>query len=222
MFDVHAAGAVSLPALTTAQDVLFRADGGGPLSWGVDEPGEHERRLATDLGLTPARGLHEMRRLLPAGARAEIATRAFVPGRDDDAWLAVNNRAFAWHPEQSGMSRERFDAIAGEPWFEPEGLRLFERDGELLGFCWTTVHDDAEPVLGEIYVIAVDPSAHGQGLGGPMTRAGLDHLSSKGFTVGMLYVESDNLPANRTYERIGFFRHHTDRAYRRTIEPSPS
>ena len=30
----------------------------------------------------------------------------------------------------------------------------------------------------------------------------------------MLYVESDNDPANATYVGLGFVRHHTDRAYR--------
>ena len=66
---------------------------------------------------------------------------------------------------------------------------------------------------------AFDPSMHGQGLGSPMTRAGLDWLAAQGIEHGMLYVESDNDPANRTYEKIGFHRHRTDRAYHRTIEP---
>ena len=46
-----------------------------------------------------------------------------------------------------------------------------------------------------------------------MTLAGLEWLADQGLTVGMLYVESDNDPANATYEGIGFRRHHTDRAY---------
>ena len=69
------------------------------------------------------------------------------------------------------------------------------------------------PNLGEIYVIAIDPSRHGKGLGKPMTLAGLAWLADHGLEHGMLYVESDNDPANATYAAIGFSRHHTDRAY---------
>ena len=37
----------------------------------------------------------------------------------------------------------------------------------------------------------------------------------------MLYVESDNQPAVRTYERLGFTVHHIDRAYVLTV-PAPT
>ena len=93
------------------------------------------------------------------------------------------------------------------------GFRLLDDNDALIGFCWTKIHRGTEPDLGEIYVIAIDPSRHGQGLGKPMTLAGLEWLAEQGLTVGMLYVESDNDPANATYTSIGFRRHHTDRAY---------
>ena len=71
---------------------------------------------------------------------------------------------------------------------DPDGPRA----GHLAGFCWTKVHAGTDPPLGEIYVIAVDPTAHGRGLGGALTVAGLDHLAGLGLTVGMLYVDESN------------------------------
>jgi mycothiol synthase len=75
------------------------------------------------------------------------------------------------------------------------------------------VHDDRDPVLGEIYVIASHPDFHGLGLGKALTLAGLDHLARKGIGTGMLYVDADNAPAVGLYEHIGFTIHHDDRAF---------
>ncbi len=166
-----------------------------------------------DLGFTAYRDLWQLRCPLP-NAPSGLHTRAFTPDDTDD-FIGVNNRAFHWHPEQGGLTRSGFEATRVEPWFDPDGFRLLHDGDELVGFCWTKIHADHEPPLGEIYVIAIDPSRHGRGLGVPMTLAGLEWLSARGLRHGMLYVESDNGAANATYEAIGFTRHHIDRAYRR-------
>lgn len=205
-------------AVRTAVDAI-RAVGGGSIGWWCDEVTESVAALAAELGLTAGRALHEMRRPLPSGSRAEITTRPFRPGIDDEAWLAVNNRAFADHPEQGAWTLDTLRSRMNEPWFEADGFRLHDIDGRLAGFCWTKVHHDHDAVLGEIYVIAVDPDFHGRGLGRQMTLSGLDWLSDHGIADGMLYVDAGNTAAVSLYEQLGFTIHRTRQVFGGTLAP---
>lgn len=132
---------------------------------------------------------------LPAG----VSIRPFEEA-DADAVVAVNARAFAHHPEQGAMDRADFDRRRAQAWFDPAGLFVAERDGTVVGFHWTKVEDG----VGEVYVVGVDPSAHGGGLGTALTAVGLRHLWSQDVAAIDLYVEGDNDPALAVYRRLGF------------------
>jgi mycothiol synthase len=173
--------------------------------------------LARAAGLARFRALWQLRRSLhDPVSRPEFAAgsrlRTFVPGQDEDEWLALNGRAFAKHPEQGGWTRHDLQLREREPWFDPAGFFIAERGGQMAGFHWTKVHP---PGVGEVYVVGVDPAEQGSGLGRALTLAGLAHLRDLGLQTAMLYVDGDNTPAIRMYETLGFTRARTDVMYRR-------
>lgn len=153
--------------------------------------------------------------------REGLRLRTFVPGQDEEAMIAVNARAFDWHPEQGAFTVDELRGEEAQAWFDPAGFFLAENaDGAVVGFHWTKVHEavpgrfGGEPV-GEVYVVGVDPDTQGGGLGKALTLAGLRYLRDRGLRQVILYVEGDNAPALAVYEKLGFTRFETDVQYGR-------
>jgi mycothiol synthase len=179
-------------------------------------------RLAAAAGFERVRALWQMRRSLQTHLDMPhladgISIRTFGVGRDEEQWTALNRRAFATHPEQGAWTRADLDLRELEPWFDPDGFFLAERDSKLVGFHWTKVHgqdgresDHAHQAIGEVYVVGVDPAERGSGLGRALTLVGLSYLRSRGLLEVMLYVDEANTPAIRLYESLGFTRWNTD------------
>lgn len=184
--------------------------------------------LALSLGFERVRVLFQMRRSLlspvPEPALPDgVRLRSFVRERDEQDWVRLNARAFAEHPDQGKWTLRDLRVRMAEPWFDPAGFLLAERDGALLGFHWTKVHgrtraDDQDAhqhdPIGEVYVLGVDPSARGLHLGATLTLAGLRYLRGQGLATVMLYVDESNAPAVSLYRHLGFSRWSTDVCFR--------
>ena len=172
-------------------------------------------------GAAPARGYREDRVLLvmsrpatpadldlPVTPPEGVTIRTFVPQADDAAWLGVNRRAFAHHPEQGRWQESDLAERVDQPWFDAAGFFLaFDSDATLLGFHWTKIHAAAKPgerPVGEVYVIGVDPAAQGRGLGALLLRVGLRHLAGAGVSTILLYTDDANRGAVALYLRTGF------------------
>jgi len=182
---------------------------------------EPARATAAKLGLVAVRELLQMQRPLadlpPVPPTEGVRFATYAGPADDAEVLRVNNAAFSWHPEQGGWTEADIAERRDEPWFDPAGFFLGFDDstGALLGFHWTKTHSAD---LGEVYVVGVDPSAQGRGLGAALTVMGLHHLAERLSGAGagaqvMLYVEADNAAAVKTYRRLGFDVVNSDVAY---------
>jgi mycothiol synthase len=178
--------------------------------------------LAAAAGFHRVRALWRMRRSLRSPlAEPQLAegvtVRTFEVGRDEQAWLDLNARAFARHPEQGAWTRDDLDQREQEPWFDPAGFFLAERAGKLTGFHWTKIHGrsgtgsaHAHEPIGEVYVVGVDPAERGSGLGRALTLIGLGYLRALGLSDVMLYVDEANTAAIRLYESLDFTHQDTD------------
>jgi len=187
------------------------------------------RSLAAAAGMGKVRELLQMAADLPAaGVTTSTApsdhglppeqVRTFRPGKDEDAWVRLNARAFADHPEQGRMTVDDLRARQSEDWFDPSLLWLVSDEtggaaaDELAASMWVKVLPGESS--GEIYALGVDPSAQGRGLGGGLTSLALAELTARGLDRATLYVEGDNTAALRTYEKKGFVCVGTDVQYR--------
>ncbi len=201
-------------AIEVATGASLRTPGGeaAAIEVALDLPPSGPRRTlwahrGAQLEAAASLGLEERRRVLrmegplpgPPEVPAGIEVRAMT-GDDEAALIAVHNRAFAGHPEASGMDEERIAALKALPWYDPEGVIVARDGGGLLGYCWTKLHANGD---GEVYFIAVDPDHVGRGLGEALVRAGFASLGARGATGAMLWVDGDNAAAIRLYEGLG-------------------
>jgi mycothiol synthase len=181
-------------------------------------------KLAAAAGFVRARALWQMRRSLQSRlGRPQLADgltiRTFQVGSDEDAWVELNRKAFARHPEQGAWTRADLDLREQEPWFDPAGFFLAERDGRIVGFHWTKIHgrravtaghEHEHEAIGEVYVVGVDPAERGSGLGRALTLVGLGYLRAQGLSQVMLYVDEANTAAIGLYTSLGFSHWDTD------------
>jgi len=187
------------------------------------------RELAVHNGFKRIRTVIQMRRSLAEALPAidnQIAIRTFLPEMDNEEWLALNNRSFIAHPDQGNWEAKDLAIRTQEDWFQPTGFFIATIDAKMVGFCWTKIHGghshehegeagqhDHDPI-GEIYIMGVDPSFAGHGLGRTITLAGLRYLRQNGLLSAMLYVDSDNEAALALYDSLGFAEFGRDVLYR--------
>jgi len=130
----------------------------------------------------------------------------FNPTLQKAEWLELNNKIFIKHPDQGNWVMADLENRMQEPWFDEEGFFLCVHNGKIAGFCWTKIHQDfvKQDPIGELYVIGVDPSESGKGIGKAVCTEGLIYLKEKGIKQAILYVDDDNEAGKGLYKSLGF------------------
>lgn len=199
--------------LVTALDRAARDAGGAPWFW---SHGDHPAadHLAESAGFRRSRELLQLTTEgvpdLPAPQVPDGVVLRDVRVEDAEAWAAVNNAAFSWHPEQGGQDPETYRKRMREPGYDLGGVVIAERtaDGRVLGFHETKRHatHPSGLAMGEVHVIGVDPVVHARGLGRALLLEGMRRMVADGAEAIELYVESDNEKALPLYRAVGFSR----------------
>jgi mycothiol synthase len=186
------------------------------------------RQLAQSNNFTKMRTVIQMSKDLNeiSPIDCDYQIRSFLPDLDNQAWLSLNNQAFAHHPEQGNWSEADLSVRLNEDWFDEKGFFVAQDKHQLIGFCWTKIHGghshshetdsdhhDHEPI-GEIYVTAVSKEYEGRSIGKALTITGLNYLKYKGLTSAMLYVDEENKKAVNLYKSLSFVESGKDVLYK--------
>ena len=131
---------------------------------------------------------------------------SFDPSSHKQEWLDLNNLIFAKHPDQGNWAMADLENRMHEPWFDSKGFFLAIEDKKIIGFCWTKIHNEFvnQDPIGELYVIGVDPTHSGKGIGRAICTEGLLYLKGLGIKEAILYVDDDNEAGKGLYKSLGF------------------
>lgn len=179
-------------------------------------------RLAADLGFRAERRLLHMDRALGDVPEPPpvpgTAIRSFRPGIEEEAWLSLNNRIFAGHPENGSWTLDDLQARMAQPWFRADDLLMLEVEGTLAGFCWLKLEErPGAGRAGEIYVIGTAAEYRGRGLGRYLLGRALAHLRTRAADTVAVYVDESNPAAVSLYDSAAFRHHHVDVCYSRDL-----
>jgi GNAT superfamily N-acetyltransferase len=143
------------------------------------------------------------------------------PCRPADQVAVAELAIRAWAPVfaslEQVLGREMFRRLHGESWedFQREAVRgvlgdpgmsvwVAEDGAAVAGFVAAQV--DAERLIGEIVMVAVDPERQGRGTGGVLTEFATGWLREQGMRVAMVETGGDpgHAAERHVYERAGY------------------
>ena len=170
------------------------------------------KALLTKMGFTFIRRFLELRMnlskaLLPEISRIAQLCRPLRPG-EEEGLTQLQNRSFTGSWGYNDNTVEEIIYRISLPNCSPGDVILAFESDKPIGHCWTRINSWKNEAPGEgtgrIYMLGVDPTHRGRGLGRQLLLVGLSYLKSKGLHVVELTVDSENKAACALYESVGF------------------
>lgn len=164
------------------------------------------------------RTLLVMRRCLD-GTLPDVLTKTRPLRADErDGWLLLSNAAFQGHPENGGWEDGELNWRMDQTWTDLSRWPVVAVEGELQAGVWTKVEPGS--AAGELYVVAVAPSAQGRGLGKAVVAQALQDLRARGCSSAFLSVNAKNVAAISLYRWAGFNDGEAHRCLEKTVAGS--
>ncbi len=144
----------------------------------------------------------------PAG----YEVRSFVPGRDEQTAVSLENECFADGWDRLPVEVGEIEGFVRSPSFRADGVIFATHGGQVVGECWGWI--DVECIArtgekrGDIWCLCVHPRHRGRGLGRALLLAGIDWLRLQGIESAHLAVDGANDRAKHLYESVGFVTQH--------------
>jgi len=147
----------------------------------------------------------------------EVLIRAYDPA-DAGAVVALSLRA--WQPVFASLEvvlgsdifgrlhadwrSDQRRAVEGVLTAQTSEVWVAEADPGVVGFV--AAEANAERLLGEVVMIAVDPDSQNEGIGSRLTGVALEWMTNAGMVVAMVETGGDpgHAPARRIYEKADF------------------
>jgi GNAT superfamily N-acetyltransferase len=104
-------------------------------------------------------------------------------------------------PDWRASQRNDVEAALAD---EKSTIWVAEEDGVVVGFAAAILHPDE--LMGEVWMVAVDPEHQNHGLGTELTNVATDWMREAGMTHAIVSTGGDqgHAPARRTYEKAGY------------------
>ena len=134
------------------------------------------------------------------GAVVDLSPRAWAPVHVSIRQALGPEINDALQPDWRARQRSDVEAVLASP---VTNVWVAEVDGIVTGFVAIRIHEDRR--IGEIDMLAVEPSHQGVGIGSALTGFAVDWIRSSGIGVAMVGTGGDpgHVGARRTYEKAG-------------------